>query len=128
MSEHNQISFSQLIDLLLARLYDVDQKQGPGKYYFLNALAEGFKEKVPFQLIFDAAKVMEARGLIRAIYMQGAVQATLTGEGRLFVEEEQGTGAIREYRKDPSHFVIVTGNGNQVNVGSPQATQTMTIE
>lgn len=54
----------------------------------------------------------------------------LTGEGRLFVEQEEGTGIIREYHQRPENYVIVSGTGNQVAIAGNQSaiTQTMTIE
>ena len=45
-------------------------------------------------------------------------QARLTGEGRLYVEEERGTGIIHEYHQAPAQFISVSGTANQVLIGS----------
>ena len=45
----------------------------------------------------------------------------MTGRGRVFVEQEEGTGVIREYQED--QLVVVVGDGNQVAVGHGQTVQ-----
>ena len=122
MTTEVRSTFSQFIDLLLARLYDA-QRQNPGGMIDLNEIAADLKESAPEDWVVDAARVMQARGLADCIISYGACRARLTGEGMLFVEEERGTGAIRQYRQEPGQFfqhVSVTGTGNQVVLGTGQ--------
>ena len=124
------MTFSQFIELLLARLYDLDREHGP-RYFNLTAVAQELKESVPSAWVFDSAKVLQRSGWARCAFTFGAVHAELTGEGRLFVEREEGrTGVIEDYHRNPSHYVVVSGSGNQVNVagGGQTVTQTMTVE
>jgi hypothetical protein len=59
-------------------------------------------------------------GLVEAaLAMQGNASAALTPEGRLYVEDEQGSGLIGEYRRQ-DQVVVVVGDGNQVAVGHGQ--------
>ena len=125
-------TFSEFIDLLLARLYDLEQSQEPvGDYVDLNAIAQQMKPPVPAQWTFDAGRVLESQSLARCIFaFGGACMAQITGEGRLFVEQNRGTGIIAKYKEAPQNFyVTVEGNRNQVAVGnSNQLTQKATIE
>jgi hypothetical protein len=97
--------FSGFIDLLLARLYDIERQQEQGKFWSLNSIASQMKEKIPTIWVLDAARIMESRGLVTAIYTFGGnVRAELSGDGRMYVEENRGTGVIAEYKKHPSRF------------------------
>lgn len=123
MAAKSSLSFSQFIDLLLARLYELEQSQGvAGDYVDLNAIARQLTKPVPAQWTFDAGKVLESRGLANCIFALGGVcLAQLTGEGRLFVEENRGTGIIPQYKEAPQNFyVTIEGNQNQVAVGHGQ--------
>lgn len=125
------LSFSEFVDLLLARLYDLEQEQGIEGYVDLNAVAEGLRAKIPEKWVWDASMVLEARDLIRAIRAFGGIcRAELTGEGRLFVEEKRGTGVIEKYLKARNQYVAVSGSQNLV-VGAGDGTtvtQTQNIE
>jgi hypothetical protein len=113
-----ELNFSQFIDLLLARLYESERQEGAGKFFDLRIIAKGMKSAIPDQWVFDAGKVLEAQGLAQCIFtMGGNVQAMLTGEGRLFVENNRGTGIIEKYWSAPGNYVVVTGSGHQVVVG-----------
>jgi len=133
MTTSIKLKFSQFIDLLLARLYEA-QRQNPDGMVDLNEIAADLRESVPDDWVVDAAKVMQARGLADCIISYGACHARLTGEGMLFVEEDRGSGIIRQYRQEPAQFfqhVHVSGSGHhQVIVGSSQTgiTQSSTGE
>lgn len=128
-----KLNFSQFIDLLLARLYDA-QRENPEGMVDLNEIATDLRESVPEDWVVDAAKVMQARGLADCMISYGACRARLTGQGMLFIEEGRGSGAIRQYREDPTQFfqhVHVSGSGShQVIVGNNPSgiTQTSTAE
>jgi hypothetical protein len=123
------VKFAQFIDLLLARLYELESNDDRPYYFDLDEIAHTLTVEVPRDWVFDAGKVLEGRGLADCIFTFGGVSARLTGEGRLFVEEKRGTGIISEYQESPSTFVIVSGNQNEVSVGRDQTvTQTSTIE
>jgi hypothetical protein len=128
----NRMKFSEFVDLLLARLYDLDQESPGGKVYFdLNAAARQLIVPVPPGWVFDAGKVLESRGLAQCVFtLGGGCHAVLTGEGRLYVEEERGTGIIHKFHESPQNYVVVSGSSNQVVVGGSQSgvTQTATVE
>ena len=119
MSDQATIKFSEFIDLLLARLLELEHEGGPGAFFDLNEVAQELKPEIPAQWVFDAGKVLESRGWAQVLFsMGGGCHARLTGEGRLYVEEERGTGMIQRYHAAPGQFVSVTGVGNQVIVES----------
>src|SRR5438128_1092729 len=118
-----RMKFSEFVDLLLATLYSQEEQTpgtGGGQYVDLNALSRQFKQPVPFRWVFDAAKVLESRGLVRCVFTMRGVLAQLTGEGRLYVEEEHGTGIIKKFHEIPQNFVVISGTGNQIVVGGDQ--------
>jgi hypothetical protein len=124
MTTRATLKFGQFIDLLMARLLDREQEAPSGALVDLNEVARDLNVSVPDQWIFDAGKVLESRGWAQVLFtMGGGCRARLTGEGRLYVEEERGTGIIREYHEAPAQFISVSGTGNQLTVGS-----TVTIE
>src|SRR5689334_12670458 len=103
---YTKVKFSEFIDLLLARLYDLESQGETGRFFDLSAIASELSVDVPQQWVFDAAKVLESRGLAQVLFtMGGRSQATLTGEGRIFVEEEAGSGIIRRYHSHPEEFL-----------------------
>jgi hypothetical protein len=119
MTTRRTVKFGQFIDLLMARLLEREQEEPSGGLIDLNEVAGELKVDVPDQWIFDAGKVLESRGWAQVIFsMGGGCHARLTGEGRLYVEEERGTGIIREYHMAPAQFISVSGNANQVIVGN----------
>lgn len=131
MSVPATLSFSQLVELLLAQLYTLEQEHGAGRFFNLNGIAASLKEDIPSKWVFDAGRVLESRGLATCIFtMGGPVEAELTGEGRMFVEErrDQGSGIISEYQKCPQNFVVVSGQGHQVVVTSPGARVSQSIQ
>ena len=121
MSLAATLTFSRFIDLLLALLYDLEQEHGTEKFFDLSSMAAALKEKVPPRWVFDAGKVLESRGLATCIFaLGGRVDAELTGEGRMLVEQkrEQGAGIVAEYLERPADYVVV---------GSPGAAAARTI-
>lgn len=126
------MKFSEFIDFLLIRLYELEKERGAGRYFSLNAIAKELKEEVPVAWIRDAGKVLESRLLANCAFMIGGnAQAQLSGEGRLWVEE--GKGSVPRITEDMKKLVTVnvTGSDNQVVVaGGDQSgtTQTLTIE
>ncbi len=125
----NNINFSHFIELALAIIYKHEQVHGPQGFIDMNQLAASLKQKIPPKWIWDATKVLESRRMVQAIYaIGGACYAQLTGEGRLFVEEERGSGIIQKYNKAPQQFVFVSGEGNQVVVSGGDANVTQTTK
>lgn len=125
MTTRTALKFGQFIDLLMARLLEQEQEAPSGALVDLNEVARELNVSVPDQWIFDAGKVLESRGSAQVIFtMGGGCHARLTGEGRLYVEEERGTGIIHEYHEAPAQFISVSGTVNQV-IDVPQA---VTIE
>lgn len=119
MTSQRNLKFGEFIDLLMARLLELEREERPGALVDLNELARGLKVKVPEQWVFDAGKVLESRGWAQVLFtMGGGCHARLTGEGRLYVEEERGTGIIRRYHEAPAQFISVLGTGNQIIVES----------
>jgi len=119
MTTRSKLKFSQFIDVLMARLLEREREAPSGALVDLNEVARELNVSVPDPWIFDAGKVLESRGWAQVIFMMGGgCHARLTGEGRLYVEEERGTGIIREYHEAPAQFISVSGTANQVIVGS----------
>jgi hypothetical protein len=78
--------------------------------------------------VFDAAKVLQTRGLAGCIFTFGGTLAKITGQGRLYVE--RGEGFTNEARNANATYynVNVSGSGNQVVTGQSASgvLQTMT--
>jgi len=130
LGNSSTVKFSEFIDLVLARLYDLERQGTPGTLFDLNAIAQELNVQIPVQWVFDAGKVLESRGWAEVLFtFGGGCHARLAGEGRLYVEEERGTGVISRYHAAPTQFITVSGTGNQV-VGhaTGRVSQTSTIE
>jgi len=118
MATQSTLKFSEFIELILARLYELERIAGPGVLFDVNAIAKELTVGIPSQWVFDAGKVLESRGWAQVAFtFGGGCHARLTGEGRLYVEEERGTGIIRRYHAAPAQFISVSGVGNHVVVG-----------
>lgn len=116
--------FSQFVDLLLVKLYEVDQTSD-AEFVDLENLAREIKGDVPSSWVFDAGKVFQTRMLADVIFTFGGTHAKITGEGRLYVEE--GRGFTKTVQESPSNFYInVSGDHSQIVAGSTatQITQT----
>jgi hypothetical protein len=122
------IKFTEFVDQLLVRLYDLDA-ESPGEFHNLSAIAESLKTDVPAEWVFDAGKVLESRALADVLFTFGGTDAKISGEGRLYVEE--GRGTTKDIQDNPqNYYVTVSGNNNQVITGSTTqaVAQTITIE
>jgi hypothetical protein len=120
--------FSQFVDLLLVKLYRADGTHND-QFLDLEALAKEIKGDVPPSWIFDAGKVLQTRALADCIFSYGGTQAKISGEGRLYVEEERGF--TKDAQNTPSNFYInITGDHSQVVAGNNpnQVTQSTTID
>jgi hypothetical protein len=98
------VSFAKLVDYLLWSVYVREQAhpEAAGAFFDLRESAKVLDEPPPPQLVYDAARVLETQGLIRAIFaLGGYAAAALTGEGRLKVEREladEGGGSFAEFK------------------------------
>jgi hypothetical protein len=112
--------FTEFVDLLLVKLYDLDQTQGSDGFFDLDALAKQIKGDVPTGWVFDAAKVLDTRALADCMITFGGAHAKISGEGRLYVEE--GRGITKSAQEAPdSYYVNVNGSDNQIVVGHSQS-------
>jgi hypothetical protein len=111
------LKFTEFVELMLARIAEEDRQQ-PGAFIDMFPLAEGLRQEIPKEWVFDARDGLEARGLVHPLKVLGyTAPARLTGEGRLYVEQGGETGVIDDYWSHPMNFVFVTGEGHQVAVG-----------
>jgi hypothetical protein len=116
-----KLRFTDFIELVLARLYEADREGGHEHFVEMDEVASGLKEDIPEAWPFDALVELENRGLIQAMKVMGSNGlAKINGAGRLYVEEQEreSESVIHDYRKHPSNFVVVTGRGHQVAVGT----------
>jgi hypothetical protein len=112
-----RMKFSEFVDALLVRLYELDRDALDAGFFNLDEVARQFIDAVPRGWVFDAAKVFENRGFARCLFTYGGVSAELTGEGRLYVEE--GRGTTKQIQQHPdNYFITVAGNNNQVVAGA----------
>jgi hypothetical protein len=129
MTTDATVNFSGLIELILARLYDLERGARPGTMFDLNAVAKDLRVQIPTQWIFDAGKVLESRGWAEVLFtFGGGCHARLTGEGRIYVEEEHGKGLIREYHEAPRRFFSADPDPAGRDVTSATRSQHATIE
>jgi hypothetical protein len=115
-----KLNFTEFAEFLLARLYEYDQEE-PGGQFNAREIAAELQEPVPEMWPSDAVKALDDRGLIHGIRaMGGEAWALMTGDGRMFVEEQakERDTVVHEYRERPSNLVFVTGTGHQVAVGT----------
>jgi hypothetical protein len=122
----DKLTFTAYTDLLLARLYEAEQRNSsvqPFDAYEL--MADITEQGVPREWAWEAAKWIADHGLGHDFLTMGSADTRLTAEGRMYVEAERGTGVISQYHEAPQ-FVLVYGDSNQVSVGHGQ-TVTQTI-
>jgi hypothetical protein len=124
--EAPQYKFSEFIDAILVKLYELD-RASTDEFVKLDEVIKQIKGSIPPNWVFDAAKVLQSRGFINAIINSMGVFANLTGEGRLYVEEERG--AVKKIEAAPSNYYITAGDNAQIVAGGQQGqvTQTTTI-
>jgi len=109
--------FTDFVDLLLVALYEADQSDNGDGFQDLGALAATIKGDVPRDWVFDAAKVLETRMLADCIFTFGGTHGKITGQGRLYVESEQGFTKKAQESHATYYNVTVAGSGNQVVTG-----------
>jgi hypothetical protein len=116
----DELTFARFTDLLLARTYEREKRDGPAIFFPVSELIGDLVPHVDPVWLWQSAQLLESRNLVQAaIPLSGDAQVFLTAEGRLFVEDEQGTGVIGRYRQQ-DQVVLVIGDGNQVAVGHGQ--------
>jgi len=128
------MTMTELADLILARMYDLAQKQGYSEDFDINAIAQEFGETDTHK-VSNAARVLEGHGWIDATFEYGGgIHAFLTGPGSIAVEQGGTTGVIHAFRQNPRRFLVVdrsthyhgpiTGQNIAINaqVGSQSAT------
>jgi hypothetical protein len=114
-----RLTFTKFTELALARLYEFEEREGPNRPVDLRELMSDLSGVVPEDWSFDAAKYLVERRLGHDFMTMQSPDTALTPEGRLFVESEQGSGIIGEYRRS-DQIVVVVGDANQVAVGHGQ--------
>src|SRR6266571_1510351 len=84
-----ELTFSRFADLLLARTYEHEQRDGPMRHFDTRELMSDLVEAVPDAWMWQGAEYLERQGLMDALTSdQGGARVTLTPEGRVFVEQE----------------------------------------
>jgi hypothetical protein len=116
----DELTFTRFTDLLLARTYEREQRDGSAIFFPVSELMKDLTPYVDSAWLWQSAQFLEGRNLVQAVLpTSGNAQVFLTAEGRLFVEDERGTGLIGQYRQQ-DQVVLVIGDGNQVAVGHGQ--------
>lgn len=119
------MTFSEFVDAVLYKLYEIDRLKNDGSFVSLGDIGAMIRANVPQMWAFDAAKVLQSRGLIQAVLTSMVVSAQITGEGRLFVEENRGH--TKDIKAAPDRFFITfTGDGNQLAFAQTGSTITQT--
>jgi hypothetical protein len=114
--------FSDFVDLVLVRLYELDQA-GNDDFVDLSNVQKEIKGQVPLSWLFDVAKVLQSRSLAQCILSRRGVFAHISGEGRLYVENRGGkTGEIEANRSN--YYITVSGDNNQVVAGQTTGSTT----
>jgi F0F1-type ATP synthase alpha subunit len=117
--------FSDFVDLVLVRLYEMDQVDSDS-FVDLSSVQREIIGNVPASWLLDAAKVLQARSLADCMINSSGVFAHISGEGRLYVENRQGkTGEIEDKRSN--YYITVSGSNNQVVAGQTIGSTTQTI-
>ncbi|MFL5313030.1 MAG: hypothetical protein ACJ79H_21570 [Myxococcales bacterium] len=115
-----RLTFTAYTDLVLARLYEAEQREGAPQHFDVYELMEDITEQgVARDWAWDAAQWIVEHGLGHDFLGSGAADTALTAEGRMYVEAERGTGIISQYHSAPQ-LVVVHGDGNQIAVGHGQ--------
>ena len=109
------MNFAESVAALLARAYHVCGA-GPLSVNFTTLGAELGMNR---ELVVEATRVLERRGLIACHRDTGRTcRGNITGEGRILVEGDSGTGPMRRYRESPPSFLVVLNSpGANLNTG-----------
>ncbi len=113
------LSFTEFVDFLLVRLYDLDRDEG-GQFQDVDALAAELRADVPDRWPYQAIESLKRRGWVDAsMSTDQGTYASITGDGRLYVEGRQHeTEVIERYRQQPANYVYVEGNVGNLAVGT----------
>src|SRR5580692_12546916 len=107
-------TFSEFLDRLLLRLYELDRNaENPSHFFNLSEIAGELRDRPPEKWVFDAANVLRTMGWATVEINSMAVSAMISGNGRLYVE--QGRGKINDIQRNRSNIynLSVTGDHNQ---------------
>lgn len=116
-----ELTFNRFTELVLARAYEAEQRTGRAMQDHAVSELVGDIPGVPTFWGLQAAEYLRDQRLVEGFFGDmGDPHIHLTGEGRVFVEQEKGTGLIRDYRRQ-DQVVVVMGDGNQVAVGHGQS-------
>jgi hypothetical protein len=115
--------FTEFVDLLLVALNEADGNNLQN----LEALATTIKGDIPPDWVFDAAKVLQTRGLADCIFTFGGTHAKITGQGRLYVERKEGYTKEAQESRSTYFNVTVSGSGNQVVTGQDVSGVSQTV-
>lgn len=117
-----RLDFTEFMEFVLARVYELDETVGSGGFHDVHEIAAELAEPVPKNWPADVVAALQDRGLVSGYRAFGGdVGATLTGEGRLFVEQlaREKDSIVHEYRHSPSNIVIVHGgSGHNIAFGN----------
>lgn len=117
--------FTDFVDLLLVALFDHSDEGDD--YQNLESLAATIKGDVPQDWVFDAAKVLQSRGLADCIFTFGGTHAKITGPGRIYVDSKQGFAKEAIDKHATYYNVTVTGPNSQVVTGQTVSNVSQTI-
>jgi hypothetical protein len=110
------MNFTRFAELVLTRLYDAAKgRRGNSEFIPVEELVPDVLPHVDPEWQWQVAQHLAQQGLALA----ARDDLVITPAGRVYVEREQGSGLIREYRRQ-EQIVIVLGDGNQVAVGHGQ--------
>lgn len=109
------MTFTEFADYVLARLYELGDNEG--RYHNLNQLAAELVDPVPPDWPAKVAQALENRGLVDAAISMRMAGALITGDGMLYVEgRDHDTAVIEAYRAQPSIYINIAGDANQLAV------------
>ncbi len=110
-----EYKFSEYLELLLRIIYEYDTKF-PGQFFDLNEISKMIQVDNIHRII-EAADVLESRGLVKVQkFLGGGCLASLTGHGRLLIEEGGNTGIIKKYDEKPEEYNITISNSTDTNI------------
>ncbi len=125
IQEEEKLTFSQFLDLLLVRLYELEMEQGADRFFDLHQINSTLQRPLPDQWVLDAGNVLASRGLVQEAFTFDGLDARIAGEGRLLVEEkkDQQRSIVKRYYDNPQDFVnkSVVDSQNVIAAGSGNA-------
>lgn len=120
MPEAEALTFTTFTDLVLVRVHDEERKEGTNQFFDVHELVSDVPGVQP-GWAQQAVELLGQQGLVHPVVAFGdTAQAALTPKGRMYVENEDGTGLIARYHS--RQLVVVAGDGNQVVVAGRDQT------